>query len=57
MRSWILCFVALLANPVFAQVICKDGKCQLANGVVISPLQEDVFIDSNSLETATAATD
>ena len=57
MRSWILCFVALLANPVFGQVICKDGKCQLAKGVVISPLQEDVFIDSNSLETATAATD
>ncbi len=57
MRSWMFCLIALLASPAFGQVICKDGKCQLANGVVIAPLQEEVFIDSSTLQAATTESD
>jgi Trypsin-like peptidase domain len=57
MRSWMFCLLALFAGPVFAQVICKDGKCQLAGGVVIAPLQEEVFIDASTLQAATTESD
>ncbi len=51
------CLIALFASPAFGQVTCKDGKCQLANGVVIAPLQEEVFIDSSTLQAATTESD
>ena len=57
MRSWMFCFLALLASPVFGQVICQDGKCQLVGGVSIAPLQEEVFIDSSTLQAASTESD
>ncbi len=57
MRTWSLCLIFLLSGPAFGQLLCKDGLCQANRSIVLSPLQEEIFIDSSTLETATQESD
>lgn len=57
MRSWMFCFLAFLTIPVFGQVTCPDGQCQIGleagNPIVIDPLKEDLpLVDHSPKATA-----